>query len=43
VTEELVVVGMAFLLRQENFVEKFSAALGFLSGVLAFYDLQFHD
>jgi hypothetical protein len=27
---------VAFLTRHENFVEKFSAALGFLSGVIAF-------
>jgi hypothetical protein len=27
---------VAFLIHQENFVEKFSAALGFLSGVIAF-------
>jgi hypothetical protein len=27
---------VAFLTRQENFVEKFSAALSFLSGVIAF-------
>jgi hypothetical protein len=27
---------VAFLTRQENFVEKFSSALGFLSGVIAF-------
>jgi hypothetical protein len=28
---------VAFLTRQENFVEKFSAVLGFLSGVIAFH------
>jgi hypothetical protein len=27
---------MAFLTHQENFIEKFSAALGFLSSVIAF-------
>jgi hypothetical protein len=27
---------MAFLTRQENFIEKFSAALGSFSGVMAF-------
>jgi hypothetical protein len=27
---------VAFLTRRENFIEKFSAALGFLSGVIAF-------
>jgi hypothetical protein len=42
-TEELIAVGVAFLTCQKNFVEKFSAALGFLSGVIAFYDLLFHD
>jgi hypothetical protein len=31
VSGELVAVGVAFLTRRENFVEKFSAALGFLS------------
>jgi hypothetical protein len=31
VTRELVTVGVAFLTRQENFIEKFSVALGFLS------------
>jgi hypothetical protein len=43
VTGELVAAGMAFLKRQENFVEKFSTALGFLSGVIAFHGLLFHD
>jgi hypothetical protein len=33
---DLVATGVAFLTCQENFVEKFSAALGFLSGVIAF-------
>jgi hypothetical protein len=28
---------VAFLTHQENFAEKFSAVLGFLSGVIAFY------
>jgi hypothetical protein len=31
VNGELVAVGVAFLTRQENFVEKFSTELGFLS------------
>jgi hypothetical protein len=31
VTGELVTTGVAFLTHQENFIEKFSAALGFLS------------
>jgi hypothetical protein len=35
-TGELVVVGVAFLMRRENFIEKFLATLGFLSGVIAF-------
>jgi hypothetical protein len=34
-TGELVAADVAFLTRQENFGEKFSAALGFLSGVMA--------
>jgi hypothetical protein len=33
---DLVTTGVAFLTHRENFVEKFSAALGFLSGVIAF-------
>jgi hypothetical protein len=32
-TGELVVAGITFLAHRENFVEKFSAALGILSGV----------
>jgi hypothetical protein len=36
VTGELVAVGVAFLTCLENFIEKFSAALGFLSSVIAF-------
>jgi hypothetical protein len=36
VTGELVTVGVAFLTHRENFIEKFSAALGFLSSVMAF-------
>jgi hypothetical protein len=36
VTGELVAAGVAFLTRREDFIEKFSAALGFLSGVIAF-------
>jgi hypothetical protein len=36
VTRELVAAGMAFLTHRENFIEKFSAALGYLSGVIAF-------
>jgi hypothetical protein len=36
VTGELVAVGVAFLTRRENFIENFSAALGFLLGVMAF-------
>jgi hypothetical protein len=34
---------VTFLTRRENFVKKFSAALGFLSGVIAFCNLPFHD
>jgi hypothetical protein len=37
VTGDLVATRVAFLTRQENFVEKFSAVLGFLSGVIAFH------
>jgi hypothetical protein len=40
---ELVAVGVTFLTRPENFVEKFLAMLGFLSGVIAFRGLLFHD
>jgi hypothetical protein len=36
VTEDLVTTGVAFLTHLENFVEKFLAALSFLSGVIAF-------
>jgi tellurite resistance protein TehA-like permease len=36
VTGDLIATRVAFLSRQENFVEKFSATLGFLSGVIAF-------
>jgi hypothetical protein len=36
VTEDLVATGVAFLTHQENFIENFSVALGFLSGVVAF-------
>jgi hypothetical protein len=43
VTGEHVIVGVAFLTRRENFIENFSAALGFLSGVIAFCGLVFHD
>jgi hypothetical protein len=43
VTGELVAAGMTFLMHRENFVEKFLAALGFLSGVIAFHDLLFCD
>jgi hypothetical protein len=43
VTGELVAPDMVFLMRQENFIEKFSTALGFLSGVIAFHGLLFHD
>jgi hypothetical protein len=35
-TGELVAVGMSFFTCRENFIEKFLAALGFLSGVKAF-------
>jgi hypothetical protein len=42
-TGELVAVGVAFLTRRENFIEKFSAVLDFLSGVIVFYSLLFHD
>jgi hypothetical protein len=43
VTVELVTVDVTFLTRRENFIEKFSAVLGFLSGVMEFRDLLFHD
>jgi hypothetical protein len=36
VTGKLVIVDVPFLTCRENFLEKFSAALGFLSGVIAF-------
>jgi hypothetical protein len=36
VTGDLVATKVAFLTRRENFIEKFSAALGFLSSVIAF-------
>jgi hypothetical protein len=36
VTGEHVATEVAFLTHRENFIEKFSAALGFLSGVIAF-------
>jgi hypothetical protein len=36
VTGDLVTTGVAFLMRPENFVEKFLAVLGFLSGVIVF-------
>jgi hypothetical protein len=36
VTRDLVATGVAFLTRRENFVEKFLAALGFLSGIITF-------
>jgi hypothetical protein len=39
VSGELVIADVAFL----TFQEKFSAALGFLSGVIAFRGLLFHD
>jgi hypothetical protein len=39
----LVAAGVAFLMRRENFIEKFSAVLGFLSGVKAFRGLLFCD
>jgi hypothetical protein len=42
-TEELVVVDVAFFTRRENFVEEFPTALGFLSGVITFRGLLFHD
>jgi hypothetical protein len=35
-TGDLVATRVAFLMRRENFIEKFSTALGFLSGVIAF-------
>jgi hypothetical protein len=41
--EELLTIGVAFFTHRENFIEKFSAALGFLSGVIAFCGLLFHD
>jgi hypothetical protein len=34
---------MVLLACRENFVEKFSAALGFLLDVISFYGLLFHD
>jgi hypothetical protein len=37
VTGDLIATGVAFLSRRENFVEKFSAAIDFLSGVIAFH------
>jgi hypothetical protein len=40
---ELVAASVAFLMRQENFVEKFFTALGFLSGVIPFCGILFHD
>jgi hypothetical protein len=43
VTGELVAVGVIFLTHRENFVEKFLVALGFLSGVIAFRSLLFHN
>jgi hypothetical protein len=36
VTGDIVTTGVAFLTPPENFVEKFLATLGFLSGVIAF-------
>jgi hypothetical protein len=36
VTADLVATEVAFLTRRENFIEKFSGALGFLLGVIAF-------
>jgi hypothetical protein len=39
VTGELVVVDVASLTRRVDFAEKFSAALGSLSGVMAFPEL----
>jgi hypothetical protein len=36
VTGDLVATGVAFLMNRENFVEKFMATLGFLSGEIAF-------
>jgi hypothetical protein len=36
VTGGLVAVDVTFLTRRENFIEKFSAALDFLSGAIAF-------
>jgi hypothetical protein len=36
VTGDLVTTGVAFLTHPESFIEKFLAALGFLSGVIAF-------
>jgi hypothetical protein len=43
VTGEPVAADVAFLIRRENFGEKFSAAPGFLSGIIAFRGLLFHD
>jgi hypothetical protein len=40
---ELVAAGVAFLMRRENFVEKFSATLGFLSDIIAFHSLLFRN
>jgi predicted ferric reductase len=39
VTGDLVTTDVAFLTRRENFLEKFSAALGFLSGIIAFLSI----
>jgi hypothetical protein len=35
-TGDLIAIGLSFLTRQENFIEKFSVVLGFLMGVMAF-------
>jgi hypothetical protein len=40
VTGDLVATEVAFLTRQKNFIENFSAVLGFLSGVIAFLSSQ---
>jgi hypothetical protein len=40
---ELVAADMTFMTHRQNFIEEFSTVLGFLSGVIAFRSLLFHD
>jgi hypothetical protein len=42
-TGEHVAADVAFLTHRENLGGKFSAALGFLSGVIVFHGLLFHN